>query len=153
MLTYQWLTASFLLMVSCIVSSAEIYQCRSDSGGIVFRDQPCLFQAYAGDSEAHVVWQEIRAISRLGESMNAIRGASVEIRAQCRAKEQELSGRIAALKPQIEQLAPRFSVLVEAYEALPQCVSCGQSATFHCRESNRLLQTAANELDMPKIGQ
>ncbi len=137
-----------LLFSSSFGFAKEIYQCRDEGGGMVFSDKPCLSQAYGGGTQAHALWREVWAISRLGESMTNLRGASPDERQQCKVRMHELTARIENLKPKINNLSERFQMLVQAYETLPECVSCGQSATYYCRESDKLLKTAANELQI-----
>ena len=135
-----------LLFISSSISAGEIYQCRAENGGMEFSDKPCLEQAFSGPSDAHKLWREVSQLSKIGESMVDQRGASPELRRQCRAKMEAMSTKIDGMKSRIDKLEPQYNMIVTAYEELPKCLSCGQNATYYCRQSSQILKTAANEL-------
>ena len=135
-----------LLACSSLSNAGEIYQCRSDDGSMKFSDQPCVEQAQTGSTAAHSLWKEIDEISRTGSSMVSLRGATPELRKQCKVKMEKMNTRIENMKGRIAKLDPKYSMIVSAYNKLPQCISCGQAATYYCRESDMSLKAAANEL-------
>ncbi len=138
------------MVMSFALQAGGIYHCSDRFGGYNFSDRPCPNMAKKNDSEAHEVWQMLKALVKEGRSMAANQQSSVESILACKDTQKQLLDKLAALRPRVDLVATRHEHLLSVYDQMNQCLDCRAAATYHCSRVDSKLDSALNQISVSR---
>ncbi|NRB41596.1 MAG: DUF4124 domain-containing protein [Pseudomonadales bacterium] len=135
-----------LMFLVVNVQAADVYRCKSESGGVVFQQKACNDDQVSGNSSQHIAWRKLRVMTSEGLSILSSLGADVPSIKACKVKMKDYRHRLDDLKPLMTKIVYSHPHLAKSYGYLYECSVCKTSAEAFCRSSNASLREAMKTL-------
>lgn len=139
------LLAGILVLCPALAMSA-IYKCVDKQGNTSFSSKPCPAKKISGNSDAHMLWKDLKVMSDRGKEIVRSVGADLDSIKVCNTRSKRYKTDVQQLKPRIDQLSQKHIEMIKAFEILPECGVCKARGAARCSLVDRHLDSAKNEL-------
>lgn len=150
--SYLLALLALFMVFNSLFTQAEIFKCRDGNGRASFSQQPCSAATVVGNSEAHKLWREMRALVNEGYNIYKKIGPDVSSIIACNDTAKVYGLKLDGIDKRLQAVSVNeHPALFKAQQSLRQCGQCRASAVQYCQQASQWLDKEMNALLPPVV--